>query len=130
MSASAKKNSREAIRERMQNAPAYKKEVVHVPEWDADIELRSMPVGVHNGLSVKIADDQLPAEDFGIVVVINSAYDEDGQLLYTEADLPWLRSLPSHVFEPIARAAAVLNGFRKADPTDEESTPVGDEAKK
>lgn len=127
---SAKKNSRDAIRARIQSAPAYRSKVVPVPDWDADVELRSMAVGVHNELSVKISKEELSQSDFSIYVVIACAFDEDGQYLFTEDDVPWLRSLPSHVFEPLAKAASVLNGFAKEDKADEESTPVSEEAKK
>src|SRR5438270_806435 len=99
----------------LQKRDLARKEVA-VPGLDGSVFVRNMTAGERDRFE-QIAG---PAEKQGrrnyrALIVAFSACDEAGARLFTEADLPALAEQSVTVIDPIAEAAAEVNGFSRAD---------------
>ena len=103
-------------------------ELVHVPEWDCDVEVRGMDLASREGIA-EIASESVNARQTGgasnpvwnASVVIAVAFDPDtGERLFTQDDVAALNSKSAKAIMVIAETGARLSGL-----TDEEEVEAG-----
>lgn len=120
---------RDEIRSRISKARPYSCVTVDVPEWDISVEVRSMTLGRRDELGAIMATDEADPETgrktdlkkFYPALIIATAHDAEGNPVFTETDIEWLRSLDAHVLDKLAKPALELNGFGDEKKVDEEA---------
>ena len=82
---------------------------VDIPEWGTTINLRTLTAleATSFAESYKRGD-----KDGAIRMLVISAVDEDGKLMFTEADIPSLQKKSMKVILRLQNAAMELNGLR------------------
>ncbi len=98
-------------REDIFKANDLKKVKIEVPEWGGHIYVRNMSGhGRRIFQNNTISKDKVP-EDFVELLIIATACDKDGNLIFTMDDLPELQKKSSAVLSRIFDAAADLNAL-------------------
>ena len=103
-----------SLKDKIKAASDIKKELVKVPEWDAEIEVRTM-TGVQRALMMNQSidsDGKILYEKMYPDMVIACSYDpETGKLLFDESDKGWLMEKSCSAIELIATKAMRLSGL-------------------
>lgn len=110
---------RAEIRSRISKARPYSSQTVDIPEWDISVEIRSMSLGRRDELAAIMATDEVDPETgrkqdlkkFYPALIIATAFDAEGEQIFGETDIEWLRSLDAHVLDKLANPALELNGL-------------------
>lgn len=105
-----------SLRDRVAASAAYKTERVLVPEWDAEVEIRSITVQQHSDLLIQSMPDGKTV-NMAIMIprlLVMAVYDpETGDYAFTEADADMLSGLPAGVVERLGFTAMRLSGIDK-----------------
>lgn len=111
------------LRDRILGAADIRRETVHVPEWDATVEVRGLN-GTQRAKLMKTGFDARGAVDFEKLypeLLIASTYDpETGQPVFTEADRDALNGKSGAALERLAQAAMRLSGLSPEAPAQAE----------
>ena len=102
------------LKEKIKNAQDILTEVVHVPQWDADVEVRTMSALRRAQLLTLCADDsgQMIMDRFHAGVLVACCFDpESGEKLFTDADTEWLMEKSSGAIDLLATKAMELSGL-------------------
>ncbi|ATW59940.1 tail assembly chaperone [Arthrobacter phage Waltz] len=106
--------ARLSIRDRAVAARPYQAENVEVPEWDATVEVRSLPLGERNEMMAEVMDEDGNA-DFQAMfpaLLIRSAFDpETGERVFAHDDTATINGLDSKVVDRVAEVALKLSGL-------------------
>src|SRR5690606_8056060 len=102
-----------SLRERILSAQDIQSERVHVPEWDVEVEVRSM-TGQQRAAVLKGAtvDGEIDLEKLYPILLIETTYDpESGERIFNPADRDALNAKNSGALERIAKVAMRLSGI-------------------
>jgi len=102
-----------SLRERILSAQDIQSERVHVPEWDVEVEVRSM-TGAQRArvLQGATVDGEIDLERLYPILLIETTYDpESGERIFNPADRDALNSKNSGALERIAKVAMRLSGI-------------------
>ena len=105
------------IRDRIFAASDIPKEIVHIPEWDMDIEVRGMTGADRTRILQRAVDPDTGGVNLTSVypeIVIASAYDpETGERIFDDDDAAALLSKSASALDRIATVGQRLGGFTK-----------------
>jgi hypothetical protein len=114
--------ARLSIRDRAVAARPYKAETVDVPEWDAVIEVRSLPLGERNEMMGEVVDEETGKGDFKAMfpaLLIRACYDpETGERVFAEDDAATINGFDSQVVDRVAEVALKLSGLAEKSKDD------------
>lgn len=102
-----------SLRERILSAQDIRSERVYVPEWDVEVEVRSM-TGAQRArvLQGATVDGEVDLERLYPILLIETVYDpETGGPVFNPADRDALNSKNSGALERIAKVAMRLSGI-------------------
>ena len=102
-----------SLRERILSAQDIQSERVHVPEWDVEVEVRSM-TGAQRArvLQGATVDGEVDLERLYPILLIETVYDpETGEPVFEAADRDALNAKNSGALERIAKVAMRLSGI-------------------
>jgi len=106
----------EKLYDKIKNVDDIKKEVVHVSQWDCDVEVRTMS-GLERAMLLGRCmdkDNNVIQDKFQSGVLIACLYDpETGEKLFSEADADWLIKKSSGAIEKLAGAAMRVSGLTR-----------------
>lgn len=106
---------RESIRDRIQKARPYTKELVEVAEWDVAIEVRSISLGLRNEMMLSVIDEDTKQADIRKLypeMIIACSYDpETGDKVFASDDAAFLNGLDAGILDKIAKPALKLSGM-------------------
>lgn len=118
------------------NDSDFKSEIVDVPEWGVKLTMRELSVADRGRLT--LADFEQVEVSGGWVlkpkydalasarVVVLSAYDEDGSLVFTNEDAETLAKRAFSVVHRLAEVTRRLSGLTNEDGDDEGKAPGGE----
>jgi len=102
------------LREKILGASDIRREQVHVPEWDVEVEVRGL-TGAQRARLMKTSLDSKGAVDFEKMfpeLLITSTFEPGtGQPVFTEADRDALGGKSGAALDRIAQAAMRLSGL-------------------
>lgn len=102
-----------SLRERILSAQDIQSERVYVPEWDVEVEVRSM-TGAQRArvLQGATVDGEVDLERLYPILLIETVYDpETGEPVFEAADRDALNGKNSGALERIAKVAMRLSGI-------------------
>ena len=102
-----------SLRERILSAQDIQSERVYVPEWDVEVEVRSM-TGAQRArvLQGATVDGEVDLERLYPILLIETVYDpETGDRVFSPADRDALNAKNSGALERIAKVAMRLSGI-------------------
>lgn len=102
-----------SLRERILSAQDIQSERVYVPEWDVEVEVRSM-TGAQRArvLQGATVDGEVDLERLYPILLIETVYDpETGEPVFEAADRDALNAKNSGALERIAKVAMRLSGI-------------------
>lgn len=105
--------AKKALRDRILSVQDIQSERVYVPEWDVEVEVRSM-TGAQRArvLQGATVDGEVDLERLYPILLIETTYDpESGEQIFTPADRDALNSKNSGALERIAKVAMRLSGI-------------------
>lgn len=105
-----------SLKEKIKAAQDIKKEVVKVPVWDVEVEVRTMSGKQRSELLSTCMDEngKLQQDVFQVGTIIASCYDpETGNKLFTADDADWLMDKASGPIELLAGKAMRLSGLTR-----------------
>jgi hypothetical protein len=88
-------------------------EVVEIPEWGGNVNIRTMTGAQRDALENRIRDDK--QRDVRAYVAVACACDEQGNQLFTKADIQALSKKSGKALDRIFEAAIALNKISKED---------------
>lgn len=107
-----------SIREQILNAVDVQSEIVHIPEWDVDVEVRGIAAAERIAMYDRIANEQqagnviAPVAVMWPTLVIGCTYDpETGEQLFEASDWAALAQKSGSAIDRIASAAMRLSGI-------------------
>ena len=103
-----------SLREKIKGLQDLRTEVVHVPEWDVDIEVRSMTVRerAHMMTAYTDAKGNLSIDEAYPFMTVACCYDPaTGEKLFSNEDMDWLRDKNSSAIELLTLKAMELSGL-------------------
>lgn len=107
--------TRLSIRDRVVAARPYKSEFLPVEDWDATVEVRSLPLGERNDMMASIIDEETGKGDFKAMfpaLLIAAVYDpETGEKVFAPDDAAVINGLDSGVVDAVAEVALRLSGL-------------------
>ena len=91
-------------------------EEVQVPEWKTSIFVRSMNLDERDAWEASITETKggeikQNLKDFYSKLIVKTAVDEQGNLLFSEADIPRLQKKSARAMNRIFKVAQRLNGI-------------------
>lgn len=95
-------------REAIFAAQDLRTQVIHIPEWDGDVRIRSL--NFSDCAHLREVTEKTP-ELFAASLVAISVVDEQGGNLFTTDDVPMLNRKNMRAVTRIAEAAAILNAL-------------------
>lgn len=110
-----------SLRSRILEADDIGKKLVHVPEWDVDIEVRTMTAGKRSEMMKSATDNDgnIDVAQLWPMIIIASAYDpETGEALFTSGDIDALKEKSAAAVELLGSEAMAMSGMG-GDPVDE-----------
>lgn len=103
-----------SLREKILAAQDIQSERIHVPEWDVEVEVRSM-TGAERARVLKGGSDEegnVDMEKLYPILLIETTYDpESGERIFSAADRDALNMKNSGALERIAKVAMRLSGI-------------------
>lgn len=105
-----------SLRDRIKECDDVFKEVIHVDEWDCDVEIRSFSGLMRSNLidDATKPDGTLDNDTLNKGVIINCVYDpESGEKLFDQSDVGWLMKKSAGALEGIIGAAMRVNKLTK-----------------
>lgn len=106
---------RASIRDLIQKARPYSKELVEVPEWGVTIEVRSISLGLRNEMMLSVIDEETKQADIRKLypeMIIACSYDpETGDKVFAADDAAFLNGLDAGILDKIAKPALSLSGM-------------------
>lgn len=105
---------RDSIRAKINAVRPYKSKEVHVPEWDIDVEVRSLSLGARNEMMMSLMPEGSTKPDVKRMypaIIVAATYTLDGEKVFTSEDEGWLNSLDSGTTDLIAKPAMELSGL-------------------
>ncbi|ALY09591.1 hypothetical protein SALGADO_66 [Arthrobacter phage Salgado] len=107
--------ARLSIRDRAVAARPYSTELVEVPEWDATVEVRSLPLGERNEMMAEVVDEETGKGDFKAMfpaLVIRAVFDpETGERVFAPDDAATINGFDAGVIDRVAEVALKLSGL-------------------
>lgn len=105
------------------SADDLKREVVKVKEWGGEITVRTMTGSERSAFEEKVAstnglDQQINMKNFLEKLVVSTAADDEGNLLFTDADVDALSKKSASAILRVARVAQRINGLTAGDVED------------
>lgn len=110
------------LRDRILAADDIGKKLVHIPEWDVDVEVRTMTAGKRSEMMKAATDDDgnIDVAQLWPMIIVATAYDpETGESLFTPADVDALKEKSAAAVEMLGGEAMAMSGMG-GDPVDEE----------
>lgn len=111
-----------SLRDRILAADDIGRRTVEVPEWDAEVEVRTMTAAARSAMLKRCTDQagNLDTEKLYVLLVISSTFDpETGDKLFTESDTGPLGEKSAAAVETVARAVMEMSGMTPGE-VDEE----------
>lgn len=112
---------RPSVRDRIKAMKPYSAETVHVAEWEADVELRSLSLGERNEIlqEARQGDSDMDISVLYPQIIVKCSYDpETGTRLFEDDEIAFINSLPANLMDKLAVPAMKLSGM-SGDPVDE-----------
>jgi hypothetical protein len=109
--------------DKIKAADDVKKEIVHISEWDCDVEVRAFTAWVRSDIMDRSRDEKGEIDSLKLneLLLVSSTYDpETGKRLFTEDDLPWIREKAGRPIDDIVSALIVINKMSQ-EAVDEEA---------
>jgi hypothetical protein len=110
-----------ALRDKILNAKDIKSEVVHVDEWDADVEIRGLSGAERASLvdkaTVKETDGEgkhtsrVDQSALYPLLIIATAYEPGGEKLFTDGDRDAINGKSAGALEKVAAVSMRLSGM-------------------
>lgn len=91
------------------------REEIQVPEWGGSAFVRMMTGAERDRFDSLHANYKDVLRDFRARVLVFTVCDAEGNLLFTEADIPGLGALPSNALNRLMAAAVRINKFSEAE---------------
>lgn len=101
------------LRDQILAADDLKVIAVDVPEWGCTVHVRTMSGGERDAFEERQQRD--PFKDIRARLAVLTVCDEEGNLLFTDADIPALTKKSAAALDRIFAAATKLNKFSKED---------------
>ena len=120
-----------SIRDKIIAADDIGTEVVHVPSWDVDVQVRGLSLGQRNdALSASREEDgNLNLSKYYALIIIATVSDpETGEQVFTEADVPMLLSKSSEPADLLAKKALALSGLSEKGDVNEAVQAAGEDS--
>ena len=104
-------------KEAILTADDLKRECVKVPEWGGDVWIAVLPGTEREKFEARIAEASGKMGITGVLayLLIAAIRDDDGQPLFTEADIPQLAGKSGAVLMRLTEKAMKINGLLPAD---------------
>jgi len=104
----------------IQQANDVEMKKVAVPEWGGDLYVRSMTGGDRTKFEMAVTSDNAKTAEKAkqqakVRIIIMTACDEEGNLLFSESDVHWLSKKAAKPIERVFEAARILNGIGTED---------------
>jgi len=119
----------EKLYDKIKNSDDIRKEIVHVPQWDCDVEARTMS-GLERAMLLGGCigkDGNVIQSKFQSGLLIACLHDpETGEKLFSESDAEWLMGKSSGAIEKLASVAMRLSGLTKEAMEDAEKNSSQD----
>lgn len=87
-----------------------KSEVVHVPEWGGDVEIREMTAGERAAFADLFAGDSVPTDSQARMVQM-CAIDDEGERLFEESDIEALSAKSGSALQTLSQKVMELSGM-------------------
>ena len=110
-----------SLKERIKAADDIQSEVVHVPEWDLDVEVRGMDGrGRAEYMATAYDDEGKPIHGETLVgIVVATCYDpESGERLFDASDKEWLAGKSGAALNQLGLVGMRLSGITAAEKDD------------
>lgn len=107
---------RMSTRDKIAAARRYSAETVDVPEWDTQIEVRTLALGVRNEMMEKVMDEDGEADLKSLYpeMLIASCYDvETGEPVFAEDDAAFINDLDAAAVDKVAEVALKKSGMKE-----------------
>lgn len=119
-----------SVRDKIMAVSPYSAKTIHVDEWDADIEIRSLSLFERNDMLNKAKGDDGKADaDISVIypeLIMRTAFDPaTGEKVFAEDDAAFINSLPANLMDKLAIPAMQLSGM--ADNTVDEAAKKSSE---
>ena len=105
-----------SVKDKIRAAKDFKSEVVDCPEWDMQIEVRTMR-GVDRARMLKSSSNdkgEVVGEMFQAYLIAISSYDPaTGERIFSEDDVEWIQEKSVDVLDRISEVAMRINGLDK-----------------
>ena len=105
------------LRDKIKNCVDTKSEVMHIAEWDCDIEVKTMSAKQRADIIQTVMNEEGKISDnmkFQSLMITASCYDpETHELIFSDEDTDWLMEKNSSVIERIAAKIMKFSGFSK-----------------
>jgi hypothetical protein len=107
-------------REQIKAADDYRTEWVPTPEWGGDVLVKSLTGHERDAYEATVVEYKGDKRKVNLTnlrarFVQRTAINEDGTLLFGEADIPWLTKKNAKVLERVFKAAQSLSGMTDED---------------
>lgn len=106
---------RQSIRDRIAAVRPYASEIIPVPAWGVDIEVRSITLGLRNDMLASVIDPETKEADVKKLypeLIIRSAHDpETGERVFADDDLAFINGRDAGSADLLAKAALRLSGM-------------------
>jgi hypothetical protein len=96
------------------------REIVSVPEWGGDVLVRGMTGKDRDAFEADIAERrgkkiEFHLNNFRAKLVVRTVIDEDGKLLFSDADVKWLGDKSAVALGRVFEVASRLSGLSEED---------------
>lgn len=115
--------TRLSIRDRIAACAPYAAEIVKIPEWDVEIEVRSMALGERNEMLQRASEGEGDTNIQSVYpeMVVRCSYDpETGERVFSQDDVEFINTRRADLVDKLALAAMKLSGMDE-DSVDEEA---------
>lgn len=105
-----------SLRDHILNADDLKREYVEIPEWDCGVFVRVLTGTEYDDFQMRLqVNGEVSMENFRAKLVALCACDENGEAIFTEADVPALAKKGIAGMERIVNKAMKINRIGKSD---------------
>tara|TARA_R110000822_G_scaffold275773_1_gene397878 strand:+ start:12643 stop:12987 length:345 start_codon:yes stop_codon:yes gene_type:complete len=96
----------------------FKTEMIEIPEWGGEIEIRTMSVGQKFDYDIFVAEKKPTMQELSLYLIKKCCIDDQGKLLFTDEDDEFLLAKSVDSLMRLFEACVDLNRQRASDVED------------
>ena len=101
-----------SLKDKIKNAKDVNSEIINIPEWDCELEIRAFTAWVRTSILDKVRTPEGGVDNTMLsrYLLIESVFDpETGEKLFDESDLKWLEMKNGAVIDMIVNKIGQIN---------------------